>query len=681
MLNMGSRSRGTCKHWQLSYVCRLDCGTLPERTRRCAAPGGHLIDPMSSSNTVLFGLLGGAFLSAAIGYQAAEAIPARSDLFPLENVKPGMKGYGLTVMSGTKPEKFDVEVISVLHGFRPNQDLILIKTPHPRLDIAHTVAGMSGSPIYLEGKMIGAYAYGWTFGSEPIAGVTPIQNMIEDLDKPIPPLFKPRANLFAPTKAGAKKTASASPRALTGMFEASSANAAFSYDLDAHAKVLAERSKKELGSSSKTLAPASTPILLGGMTPSSIHLAETMLEPMGLEPLQAGGSAKKGDKSVDADPTAENFVDGGGIAVQLVRGDISAMGLGTVTRVEGDRLVAFGHPMMGGGASDMPTAVAKVHWILASSNRSFKIGEAVKPLGTLVNDRQASIVVDKNRVASVFPVKVKIEGVDGVKKTEWSSECSHDPFMAPMLTAMALGNPLETVTAERGDMTWRSTTVIKVAGYGSITLRDFGSSSGDPIGSDAMIRSRVVRALGALLNNPWEEVRIESVETTVKVTFTREVSLIRSTQPLDAEIDAGQPARIKIDLVPFLGKAESRVIEVPIPADYEGEEVEIELSPGYENEKPRAAPENVADLVAALNDPSFAEDALVATIRLRGENGAAFRGNVAQRLPPGALDTLKIGASSMGPEVFGSIQQSVHPMKRFVVGRDRVRIKVRPNVK
>ncbi len=108
----------------------------------------------------------------------AEAQGAHGDIMKVKDVKAGMKGYGLTVFEGTKPEKFDVEVIDVLPNFRPRQELILIKTKHPRLEVAKVVAGMSGSPIYLNGKMIGAYAYGWTFGKEPVAGVTPIENML-----------------------------------------------------------------------------------------------------------------------------------------------------------------------------------------------------------------------------------------------------------------------------------------------------------------------------------------------------------------------------------------------------------------------------------------------------------------------------------------------------------------------
>ena len=635
----------------------------------------------SSSGNVLTGLLGGVILSAALGYSVAEAVPTRSDLFPLKDVKPGMKGYGLTVMSGTKPEKFDVEIISVLKGFRPNQDLILIKTPnHPRLEIAHTVAGMSGSPIYLEGKMIGAYAYGWTFGAEPIAGVTPIQNMIEDQDKPLPPLFQPRTNL-GPAKSSESKRDAAPVRPLARMMpnllegEDPMANKAFAYNLKDHAKVLGTRAAKERGTSS-TLAPAATPIMIGGMTSSALSEMEAMLAPMGLETLQAGGSSQ----SVASDaPTA--FVDGGAIGVQLVRGDISAMGLGTVTRVEGDKLVAFGHPMMGGGASDMPTAIAQVHWILASSNRSFKIGEAVRPIGTLVNDRQASIVVDSKRTASTFPVRVKIEGVEGAVKTEWNSVCAHDPFMAPMLAAIALGNPLETTTGERGDVTWRTTTTIKVNGYGTITLKDFGANAGDPIGADVYFRSRVVRALGMLLNNPWEQVKIDGVDSTIKISFGRDVSMIRGTQVVDAEIEPGEPVKVRLDLMPYLGKLESRVIEVPIPRSFAGQEVDIDLSPGYENERPRATPESVADLVAALNNPAFPEESIVSTIRIQGESGGAFRGNVATRLPPGAADTLRVMAGSTTPETFSSVEQQAFPMKRFIVGRDRIRVKVRPDIK
>src|SRR5207245_107312 len=115
---------------------------------------------------------------------------------------------------------------------------------------------------------------------------------------------------------------------------------------------------------------------------------------------------------------------------------------------QGDKLVAFGHPMMNGGVEALPTAIGRVHWILASSNRSFKIGEAARSMGALVNDRQAAIVVDSSVKAPIFPMRVDIEGVDGAPHPTWNVEVANDPFMAPSFTAMALGSAVEATTSE-----------------------------------------------------------------------------------------------------------------------------------------------------------------------------------------------------------------------------------------
>lgn len=637
----------------------------------------RLSDPSSS---VKLGLLLGAALGAAavVGLAdpagAAGNLPA--DVMPLSEVKPGMKGYGLTVFRGTQPEKFDVEVIATLANFRPNQSLVLIKTPnHPRLDAAHTVAGMSGSPIYLNGKMIGAYAYGWQFGSEPIAGVTPIENMLEDLRRPVPSPLRtgPGANPLAPR-------AAATPRA-TDM-QTRSAHAfrgdPMTYDLGAHAKQVEARVASTRGlAAASGLAPATTPILVGGASPGAVALVEKLMGPLGMMPLQAGG-AGSATPAADA-PTG--FVDGGAIGVQLLRGDVSLMGLGTVTRVEGPKLLAFGHPMMGGGVSDFPTSLAKVHWILATQNRSFKIGEPLRAMGSLVNDRQASIVVDSKRVPHTFPLRVKIDGAPGAPKTEWNMIGAHDPFLAPMIVAVGIGSALETTAAERNDTTWRATSKVQIAGLGTIALEDFGAGAGDPIGPDSLMRSRLTRAMGALVSNPWEEVSIERVDVEVKITQQREVSLIRGTRAVESEIDPGQPARIEIQLLPYQGKLETRTIEVPIPATYAGEEVDIEIEPGFEADRPVPAPENVRELVAGLRTQSYPAESLIATVKIEGEAGAAFRGRLASRLPPGAVDALRSNSSSVAPETFAALQQTVHPMQRFVVGRDRVRVKVRPNLR
>lgn len=617
------------------------------------------------------GLLVGLLASVAVGAGVAHAVPIPSDVLPLGDVKPGMKGYGLTVFSGTTPERFDIEVISTLHSFRPNQDLILVKTPnHPRLDIARTVAGMSGSPIYLNGKMIGAYAYGWLFGSEAIAGVTPIESMLQELARPLPAVVAPKGAAPLP---GAGLPGGA-PRGTTAR---TWGLAPERWDLAEHARRVAARSSPALAPPHGTaLAPAATPVMLGGMSDVAVKLATEMLAPMGLEPLQAGGS--KGGKPDASAPT--RFVDGGAIGVELVRGDISAMGLGTVTRVSGDKLLAFGHPMLNGGIEALPTAIGRVHWILATQNRSFKIGEAVRPLGTLVNDRQAAIVVDQSVKAPTFPMRFRIEGVEGAPKPAWDLEVAHDQFMGPMFAAMALGSAAETTTAERRDMTWRATSKLKLAKYPAITLADMNSGIGNPIGPEDFARSRLVRAVGMLMNNPWEDVTIESVETTMQVRFSRDIFTLRGAKVMEPEIDVGQSAHVRLELQPvdprYRGKIETRTLEIPIPKEMAGRDVDIEIAPGYEVERPQPTPDSVAQLLAMLPDQSFDWESVVATIRLR-DSGAAYRGKMASRLPAGALDTLRPSTDSEAPETFAAQSQTPFPMQKIVVGRDTVRVKVR----
>jgi hypothetical protein len=625
---------------------------------------------LAEGRLIPLSVLAGAALSAGLGVGIAQALPADpADTMPISEVKPGMKGYGLTVFSGTKPEKFDVEVISTLHNFRPSQDLILIKTLHPRLEITRTVAGMSGSPIYLNGKMIGAYAYGWLFGAEAIAGVTPIRSMVDELNRPVPKSLFPRGGSPLPSSA-------AEPRAEVGnaLGQRSFTGSPDAYDLPAHARQITARNAAATAPPAGTqLARATTPILMGGLGAGAMRIAGDLLAPMGLEPMQGGGSAKQQDPSA---PTA--YEDGGAIGVELVRGDVSAMGLGTVTRVTGNRLVAFGHPMLGGGIEALPTAIGKVDWIVASQNRSFKLGEAVRSLGALVNDRQSAIVVDASVKAPDFPMHIEILGVAGAPKPVWNVVVAHDQFMAPAFAAMAIGSAVEETTSERRDMTWRATSKIKIAKYGTITLEDFGSGNGNPVGTDDIMRTRLVKALGSLLNNPWEPVTIESIDTSVRVTFAREVVTLRGAKLLESEVDAGQPVKIRLELEPYQGKIETKVVELELPKGLLGR-AEIELAPGYDVPRQLPQPNSLAELIANLPNQTFDPQSVVATVRLVGmkEVGVAYNGKIAARLPHGAAEVLRPASETDAPETFEAVVQTAIPLKAFLVGKDMVRVTMR----
>jgi hypothetical protein len=261
-------------------------------------------------------------LGAGIPLAHGDAKPAT---IPLSEIKDGMKGYGLTVFKGTEPERFDVEVIGVLKTFRPGEPLILIKTPNPRLDITRTVAGMSGSPIFLDGRIAGAYSYSLgAFEVEPVAGVTPIDLMLTEMRRPIPAGFWP-LDRAAPLP-GVAHGAPAQPHpahASLDRFE----GAPGSYDVREHARQLA-RTMGPVDPSSG-IRPAATPLMMGGVGEHAGAELRKLLEPLGLDALQGGG----GDGN---DPNApKHFVNGGGLGVSLARGDVSIMGLGTTTFVDG----------------------------------------------------------------------------------------------------------------------------------------------------------------------------------------------------------------------------------------------------------------------------------------------------------------------------------------------------------
>ena len=621
----------------------------------------------------------------AVGIAAAlgTSIPlARGDARPQtiapSEIKEGMKGYGLTVFKGTEPERFDVEVVGVLKNYRPAQDLILVKTPHPRLNITKNVKGMSGSPIYLDGRLAGAYAYSWAqFQVEPVAGVTPIAPMLAELHRPIPPGFWPleggaplpasgAGNGGAGTTRRTEKHASLTPTSWEG--------APGEYDLETHAKLLASHFSGV--DPSRPLVPSATPIMLGGVGDRTAEYVRKLFEPLGLEPMQGGG----GGSGVQDPSAPTHFVNGGTLGVSYARGDVSFFGLGTVTYVEGTKACGFGHPMMEAGNMAFPTDIARVLWIFASDQHSSKIGESVRPLGALVQDRQSAVVLDETKTAPTFPVHVEIKGVVGAPKLVWDASVAEDKFMAAGIAASVMGSAVEATTSERRDCTWKLTSKLKVRGHGEIVLEDFGIAIGGMLDTGEMGSSRIIRALGDAINNPWEDVKIEGVESVLTVDYTREVYRLRGIEVLDPVVDAGQLARVRVKLFPLHGPDVSRVLEFKMPEELQGKDVDVEILPGYAIAPDVPSPESLNDLLANETRSSLAPKTLVAQIKLT-QQGVVYQGHVAQHLPSFAMDALRPTGNDNGPDAITSYARTVVPVDRYVEGHEKVKIKVRPIVR
>lgn len=627
----------------------------------------------------------GALLAAApvdVPVAKATGTIQRPDTMSVDQVRRGMKGHGLTVFEGTAPERFGVEVIDVLKNWLPAQDLIIIKTDHPRLDVTKTVAGMSGSPIFIGGKMIGAYAYGWPFGSEPVAGVTPIENMLADLDRPLP------RHIFGWPLELLPAARTRPPRAPEATVPLQSVNryagATRRYELDRHA---AQLSANQPAKPSPNGAPAGpraralgTPLLLGGLTNGAARFARELFEPLGLQPVEAGG----GGGGIEPG-SPQHFADGSAIGVELMRGDISSTQLGTVTRVEGDRAVAFGHSMMEAGVTALPTAVARVLWVLASEQSSQKFAQTVRPLGALVSDRQASVVVSESAKAPVVPVSVHIEGVPGTTKRDWAFELAHERFMTPSLLAIGLGSALQATSAERQDVTWRAVSEVKVRGHGSVRIEDFGVATGgntpDP---RELANSELVSAVGGILNNPWQEAFIEGVSTRIELSYARELVRLREARALEPELDAGEPLHVALTLVPYAGPPVVRTLTIPIPPHLSsngasGQKLKLTIRPGHAVAREKANPENLDDLLRNVESPTYPPRSVV--VSYRSGAGVAFQGRIAERLPPGALDSIQQDNYGLSPEPFASEQRHVIELPDFMVGSATIEVTVRPRLR
>jgi hypothetical protein len=594
----------------------------------------------------------------------------RRSTIGVDEIQPGMRGYGLTVFRGTAPERFDVEVIDVLHNFRPDMDLILVRTDHPILDHASTVAGMSGSPIYLDGRLAGAYAYGWPFGKDPVAGVTPIASMFEEMQRPVRPDSFPGAERLAPPRRrprALRVDSSRSPR-LAGLrpYLGEEPRGAFAA-LDEHAR---EAGVIAQATGPRGMRRASTPIMLGGVTDSVANLLAERLEPLGLMALQAGGAAAS-----PAGGAPPRFVDGGGIGVQLIRGDISATGIGTVTHVGRGRVAAFGHPMLNAGEVGLPTSTARVLHILASESRSFKLAEALDPLGTLIQDRQPAIIIDTSLQAETIPVHIRIRGVDGAPRTDWNVEVASHRALTPMLVFAAIANAIETTAADQTDVVYTARSRVTIEGHAPVEVVDQGYMAAGPNDAHGLGRLRLFSLMDVAYGNPFEETRVRAVDLDIEVRFERDFYEIVDASVMSDEVDPGGQANVHVVLRRRGQPDETRILPVTIPTHAAGKSVEITIQAGDDVRLEHRQARNVSDLLHVVRE-QLPSTSMVVSLKMP-TRGLTFRGHVVRDLPASALDTLQMVNDTENSAPFVTYDRQSHAVGSVLGGSATLTLRVR----
>ncbi len=442
-------------------------------------------------------------------------------------VKPGMKGYGLTVFSGAQIEKFDVEVVSVLYGIDPESDLILARVAGGPLEKAGVIAGMSGSPIYVEGRIIGALAYSWPFSKEPIAGITPIGEMLRILE-------------YGTEKGG---WSSGPAPASSGWANTGS----FAVKLPAAV------------SESAVMRPIMTPVVFSGFSREATELLRPQLEGWGIVPV-AGGSFSESLGDIDAP-----FEEGAAVGVQLIRGDMSASAIGTLTVREGDKVLAFGHPFMLSGAVDMPMTTAYVHTVLPSLLISTKVGTALKSVGSLRQDRGAGIAGVLGESSDMVPLMLRVQRKGSAEAHDYEFEIVRNRQLFAPLTAMALGSSFTQAASAGGEFTAKVHYEIEVDGFPTIRNDDFVSGlSGFP----SFASLGVFRDLTALLNNQFEELSIKSVSMQVEVQEAIESAELTALRLRNDKVRPGDTLDLRVIMKPYKKDPIEKRLSLRVPEHF-----------------------------------------------------------------------------------------------------------------
>src|SRR5262249_4194530 len=360
----------------------------------------------------------------SVGLASLHAAPDPKSYWNVDDLRPGMKGYGLTVMKGTKIERFDAEVLGVLKNTAPGRDMVLCRLAGLDLERTGVIAGMSGSPIYIDEKLVGAVAYAWAYGKDPIAGITPFSQMREFVQS-----FERTelAKNSLPVKVGLRE-----PLQIEGqVFDHVTISQSFDEPIPGLADNL-------------WLMPLRTPLVTSGFTAHSLKLLGEVFPQRGLVPMQSGGASGK----TLADAKNVPLENGGALVVALITGDFDMSGIGTVTHIEGKRVYGFGHPMLSLGGCDLPLMTGHVHADYPPWNVRFKMGTPLQTVGAITADVSTCIAGWVDKKPDMLPMSMTVRKEPGGQLLHYQVEMVRHKQLLPGLIFAALTNAID----QEGDL-------------------------------------------------------------------------------------------------------------------------------------------------------------------------------------------------------------------------------------
>jgi hypothetical protein len=596
---------------------------------------------------------------------AAEAV---QPFMPLSELKPGMKGLGRTVFTGDKVEEFDAEILGVLENVAPKQSAILAKLSGGPLERTGVMGGMSGSPVYVDGKIIGAVAFSFPFSKEAIAGITPIQQMIRIFDKPAEPVridtIKVEASSVAPYRA-VKFTPAFD---LTGLMPLGQRSFSVS-----ESRVNGIPGLQAF--SGQIFSYIDTPIFLSGFNPKAALAFKEAFQALGLSVIPAGGMTvgSGSDKLADA----SDIGPGSAVAVQLIRGDlgIGASATGTVTYREGDKIYAFGHPWLSVGPVQLPFSKAKVISLLPNLNTSFKIAVPTELAGSITQDRSQGLYGVVGQLPKLIPLTINLKSSRNKLET-FKFQVVNDRFLTPFLMNFTVFNTITSNERALGEATLQVSGKISVKGQPEVKFENMFSGEAN---SHVFASLAVVQPLSFILGSGFDNVAVESV--TVDITSIDE----KRTATLDRvwadreQVKAGETVILSAFLRAPNGGEHVEKFPIDIPADMPSGTLQLTVADGstltaVENRALRQTftPRDLDQLIRAINN--IRKNDRVYVRLQRPEPSVLIRGEEFSNLPPSFSSVItsdRSASSSLTTLRSSNLYEYELPSTPFVISGQR----------
>ena len=585
-----------------------------------------------------------ALLLAATSILAVQA--AAPSILPFKDVRPGMKCSARTVFRGTEIETFQVEILGTLANIGPDQDLILGRCTGGPLADTGVVAGMSGSPVFMEGKLIGAIAYSWGFSKEAIAGITPIEEMLAVL------AIDEKASSPSPSR-------SAAPSDLAPLRSPEKVDAFFSHELTS------------LLPRPAAAAPISLPLAVSGFGADALAWIAPGLIRAGFLPVQAAAAGSGPSESLPLEP-------GSPVGVKLVRGDVDMTAIGTVTWVDGKRLLAFGHALYGLGMVDLPLTGARVEAILPSLQQSMRLATPLAEVGAFKQDRSSAILGHLGATPRMIPIRVQYTDRGGGRRA-YAFDVADDPLLAPVLLYTSLKGILESRERTFGDITLRlrEGSVIKMDGQEDVELDNLFSgatATNFATGLSAYI-------LHLLMNNEWLTPKVSGVNLILEYEPEPRTGAIQRVTLDRFRVKAGDSVMATVVVSPFRGPELVLTREIDIPPEtppgrlvlYVGDAMAVNRQDADEG---RIQPRALGQLIRLINQ--LRRNDRVYIVASRDDSGVFLGGARLPNLPPSVTSVLarprSLGNYAVIPQR-GILEEEI-PTGYAVEGLARIQLEV-----